>query len=127
MRTEQKKVDTGISAAALNAAVSSSVMNVTGYNQLTLRHRHTNVSATEIQMKIYSVDPAGNEHELDAADGSGTPNIVYAQAVHRRTVSGDAKFTWNFPINEQYIKLVYTSTGGAAGDKLTVDALLGVL
>lgn len=117
---------TGVNGGALNATVTGSAISVEGFNYCTVDCHLTHDSASEIQLGMQTSEDQTTwspVQEIRATATAGT----YSSADWSLTkaVSGNDDWVWNFPINYKNLRLVFTSTAGAAADTIVATVRLG--
>jgi hypothetical protein len=110
---------------AMNVARTTDALNVWGLDYVTFTAIHTNDSATAFVMTCDYSDEATatNWVQIPAWTWTASDTTTRAQRKWYTAVSGDLNWPVTVNVNGyRWLRCTFTSTAGAAADKLTVTA-----
>lgn len=113
-----------IDAGALSGSPDTGEIQVGGYKTLCLGIEFTHDTATEVTMTMEVAYPSNPTtfYANQEVDESGAPILVSTDKVWTKTVSGDAEWTWELPVDCTLAKCTFSGSG-LGTDSITVTAI----
>lgn len=130
-QVEINPVELGVNAQSVNAAVTSSSFDVTGFNQLVVEIDYTYSAGTALTLYIETTDslagtPTWRRLQTQSiSSGTSTlSNLLYSKTVS----AADQNYSLEKPILHSGMRLVFAMTGAPdASDVVTARVRLGVV
>jgi len=121
--------DVGLDAVALNGTRTGNLIQLSGYDQISVMVNHTNSSgALTITYYIEFTNDGGTTYFREQKTSISLGTVTLNDGTYSKAVSGAAKWITNHAAHAEGFRIVFPTVSGAgSSDKATVDVRIGSL
>jgi hypothetical protein len=117
---------TVITAAPLNAAVTTDGIKTKGYRWVQWTLQYTYATASAVTMQCQQSEDNATWANIQALEFVAFPVATSATMVWSEAVSASGNWVWTVPNHGVYMRCTFNGTGASSSDTLTPKARVGI-